>query len=58
MFPLKVEMGLPIRFIGVGEQMDDLQPFNGFDFAKALAQSGECALFLLETLGFWKRSLA
>ena len=34
--PLKVELGLPIRFIGVGEQMDDLQPFNGNDFAKAL----------------------
>ena len=34
--PLKVEMGLPIRFVGVGEQMDDLQPFNGYDFAKAL----------------------
>ncbi len=34
--PLKVEMGLPIRFVGVGEQMDDLQQFNGQDFAKAL----------------------
>ena len=34
--PLKVELGLPIRFIGVGEQMDDLQHFNGHDFAKAL----------------------
>lgn len=34
--PLKVEMGLPIRFVGVGEQMDDLQPFDGYDFAKAL----------------------
>ncbi len=34
--PLKVEQGLPIRFVGVGEQMDDLQPFNGYDFAKAL----------------------
>lgn len=34
--PLKAELGLPIRFVGVGEQMDDLQPFNGFDFAKAL----------------------
>ena len=34
--PLKVEMGLPIRFVGVGEQMDDLQQFNGHDFAKAL----------------------
>ena len=34
--PLKAEMGLPIRFVGVGEQMDDLQPFDGYDFAKAL----------------------
>ncbi|MBQ4052696.1 MAG: signal recognition particle-docking protein FtsY [Clostridia bacterium] len=34
--PLKTELDLPIRFVGVGEQMDDLQPFNGFDFAKAL----------------------
>lgn len=34
--PLKVELGLPIRFVGVGEQMDDLQEFNGQDFAKAL----------------------
>ncbi len=34
--PLKAEMGLPIRFVGVGEQMDDLQPFSGYDFAKAL----------------------
>ncbi len=34
--PLKTELGLPIRFVGVGEQMDDLQPFNGTDFAKAL----------------------
>ena len=34
--PLKVELGLPIRFVGVGEQMDDLQQFNGHDFAKAL----------------------
>ena len=34
--PLKHEMGLPIRFIGVGEQMDDLQPFDGRAFAEAL----------------------
>ncbi len=34
--PLKVELGLPIRFVGVGEQMDDLQQFNGQDFARAL----------------------
>ena len=34
--PLKHEMGLPIRFIGVGEQMDDLQSFDGRAFAEAL----------------------
>lgn len=28
--------GLPIRFIGVGEGMEDLRPFNAKDFARAL----------------------
>ncbi|MBO5453808.1 MAG: signal recognition particle-docking protein FtsY [Clostridia bacterium] len=27
---------LPVRFVGVGEQIDDLQPFNPEEFAKAL----------------------
>ena len=30
------ETGLPIRFIGVGEAIEDLQEFNARDFAKAL----------------------
>ncbi len=30
------EMGLPIRFIGVGEQVDDLKPFIAEDFVAAL----------------------
>ena len=30
------EMNIPVRYIGVGEQMDDLQEFNSKDFAKAL----------------------
>ena len=30
------ELGVPVKFIGVGEQMDDLQPFDADDFAKAL----------------------
>ena len=30
------KFGLPIRFIGVGESMDDLRPFIAADFAKAL----------------------
>ncbi|MDR2220748.1 MAG: signal recognition particle-docking protein FtsY [Methylobacillus sp.] len=30
------ERAIPIRFIGVGEQLDDLQPFVAQDFAEAL----------------------
>jgi fused signal recognition particle receptor len=30
------ELGLPIKFIGVGEQADDLQPFDPQQFAEAL----------------------
>jgi fused signal recognition particle receptor len=29
--------GLPIHFIGVGEGVDDLEPFAAADFAKAIA---------------------
>lgn len=29
-------LDIPVKFIGVGEQLDDLQPFNADDFAKAL----------------------
>lgn len=30
------EMNIPVRYIGVGEQIDDLQPFDPNEFAKAL----------------------
>jgi len=30
------ELGIPVRLIGVGEGLDDMQPFNSDDFAKAL----------------------
>ena len=30
------EAGLPIRFIGAGEGIRDLRPFNGFEFVEAL----------------------
>jgi len=30
------EFEIPIRFIGIGEDMDDLQPFNAKDFVNAL----------------------
>jgi fused signal recognition particle receptor len=33
---IAVEQGLPITFIGLGEKMEDLRPFNGEDFAQAL----------------------
>ena len=31
------KFGLPVHFIGVGEGVDDLEPFDAADFAKALA---------------------
>ena len=33
---IRQELGIPIKFIGVGEQADDLQPFDPDAFAKAL----------------------
>ncbi|MBD0317168.1 MAG: signal recognition particle-docking protein FtsY [Thermoleophilia bacterium] len=34
------ELGLPVKLVGVGESLDDLQPFDPRDFARALV-SGE-----------------
>ncbi|MDO4460140.1 MAG: signal recognition particle-docking protein FtsY [Clostridia bacterium] len=34
--PIMEELHLPVKFVGVGEQIDDLQPFNSRDFARAL----------------------
>ena len=33
---IRHEMGLPVRFIGVGEKIDDLQPFDAKEFAEAI----------------------
>ena len=33
---IKNELGIPVKFIGVGEQIDDLQPFNPKAFADGL----------------------
>lgn len=39
---VKEELGVPVKYIGIGEQMDDLQPFDADSFAKALfAKNGE-----------------
>lgn len=33
---IREELDVPVKYIGVGEQIDDLQPFDADDFAKAL----------------------
>ena len=33
---IKEGLGIPVKYIGVGEQIDDLQPFDAEDFARAL----------------------
>lgn len=33
---VKKELGIPVKFIGVGEKIDDMKPFDADDFAKAL----------------------
>lgn len=41
---IKEEIGIPVKLIGVGEGADDLQPFNGNEFVKAMFESnGEVA---------------
>ena len=36
LLPIARELGLPIKFIGVGEQAEDLQPYDAAAFVKAL----------------------
>jgi fused signal recognition particle receptor len=36
---IQKELGLPVKFIGVGEQPDDLQPFDAKQFAAALFEA-------------------
>ena len=33
---IKETLGIPVKFIGVGEKVDDLQPFDPLEFSKAL----------------------
>lgn len=35
-FAIKNELGIPIRYVGVGEGVEDLRPFNSDDFINAL----------------------
>jgi fused signal recognition particle receptor len=34
------ELGLPVKLIGIGEQLEDLRPFDPDDFARALVSEG------------------
>ena len=38
---IREDLDVPVKFIGVGEQVDDLQPFDADDFAKALFEKQE-----------------
>ena len=33
---IRDQLGLPIKFVGVGEQIEDLRPFSAYDYATAL----------------------
>ncbi|MBS3969332.1 MAG: signal recognition particle-docking protein FtsY [Clostridia bacterium] len=35
-FSIKEELGLPVKYIGIGEKIEDLKPFNPDEFVKAL----------------------
>ena len=37
--PIAVELGLPVKLIGIGEGPEDLRPFDAGDFARALVGS-------------------
>jgi fused signal recognition particle receptor len=36
---IAVELGLPVKLVGVGEGIDDLRPFDAHDYARALVAS-------------------
>ncbi|MDI9241703.1 signal recognition particle-docking protein FtsY [Fusibacillus kribbianus] len=38
---IQAELGIPVKYIGVGEQMDDMQKFNPEEFVNALFQTAE-----------------
>lgn len=37
---IQSELGIPVKYVGVGEQIDDLQKFDSRDFVNALFQTG------------------
>jgi fused signal recognition particle receptor len=43
LFALAEKLKLPIRFVGVGERVDDLQPFSASEFIEALFANADAA---------------
>ena len=39
-FAIKQKVGLPVKFVGVGEQLEDLEPFDPDSFVAALFETG------------------
>ena len=42
-FSIKSEVDIPVKFIGVGEKIDDMRPFDADMFVKALLDEGDGA---------------
>ena len=38
---IKKKLGVPVKFIGVGEGIDDLRPFNAKEFVEAIFENEE-----------------
>ena len=34
------KLGIPVRFIGIGESSEDMQPFNAAEYVEALLSTG------------------
>jgi fused signal recognition particle receptor len=43
LLPIANKLGLPVRFIGIGEQADDMQPFDADEFVDALLSTDNAA---------------
>ncbi len=39
--PIAREFGIPVRWVGVGESMDDIEPFSADQFVDALLEPGD-----------------
>jgi fused signal recognition particle receptor len=39
-FAIETELGIPIKLVGIGEQIGDLVPFDPDDFVAALFEQG------------------